>query len=245
MQSEQGKLQQLLEQQEERLLQADKTDGKEAGESDDKKAEERLAERQAKIKTLSLQKRAAEVMLKIKEKTPAFKRVDFWWVDELVDHIEFGNHSLSERELMRQRALIEARKALLLQSTDSNDADHSNNDQSDSGLGEFAANSDDEPNKPSVSNSTDDNNNSLDIEMAEGTAEGAEEVPDDRTIRIFWKCGVVSTVSSGINTDEDAPRHLAEMNKKSRKNKKSNSKKNNGKKAKKAKKTDGNNGKKQ
>ena len=241
MQSEQGKLQQLLEQQEERLLQADKTDGKEAGESDDKKAEERLAERQAKIKTLSLQKRAAEVMLKIKEKTPAFKRVDFWWVDELVDHIEFGNHSLSERELMRQRALIEARKALSHTPDHTTDCDHSD----DGGLDEFAANSDDEPNKPSVSDSTDDNNNSLDTETAEGTAEGAEGLVDDRVIRIFWKCGVVSTVSSGINTDEDAPRHLAEMNKKSRKNKKSNSKKNNGKKAKKAKKTDGNNGKKQ
>ena len=88
LQSEQAKLQQLLEQQ------ADShqtTDGKpndskpEDSQTDEKRAdkmEERLAEIQSKIKALTLQKRAAEVMLKIKEKTPAFKRVDFWWVDE-------------------------------------------------------------------------------------------------------------------------------------------------------------------
>ena len=182
-------------------------------------------------------------MLKIKEKTAAFKRVDFWWVDELVDHIEFGNHSLSERELMRQRALLNARSALLLQSTSQTTDQTTDGNGNNGDDNKFAANSDDDPNKPVIGSDGADDNNTV--------AENGEEVPDDRVIRIFWKCGVVSTVSSGINTDEDAPRHLAEMNKKSRKNKKSNSKKGksnkkaDGDNTKKAKKTDGNNGKKQ
>ena len=221
LQSEQTKLQRLLQQQEERLLQADgKADDSKpddnVADKPDVKAEERAAEIQSKIKALTVQKRAAEVMLKIKEKTPAFKRVDFWWVDELVDHIEFGNHSVSERELMRQRALTEARRSLLQSTDNDNDDDHSD----DGGLVEFAANSDEAADKPVIG--SDDNNT-----VAENAEVAGLEVMDDRVIRIFWKCGIVSTVSSGINTDEDAPRHLAEMLNKSRKgnSKKANSKK--------------------
>ena len=150
----------------------------------------RQAERQPQndsTRALAVMKKAAEVMLKIKEKMPVFKRVDYWWVDELVDHIEFGNHSKSQIEFLRERATLEAEQEAL---------------QSLKGDGQIAANFSD------------------DADEADGAVAAVDDSPvtgldvadlDDRTMRIFWRCGIVSTVSSGILTDEDAPRHLAQL----------------------------------
>lgn len=86
----------------------------------------------------------ANILLAMKEDVPAFDRVDYWWVDDLIDHIEFGAHSMAPREVMRMKA-----------------------------LGKMDA--------------------------------------DDRTMTVFWRCGVVTTVPSGVTNDKDDPGLVAEM----------------------------------
>ena len=78
----------------------------------------------------------AEKLLKTKTEHPAFETVDYWWLDEFVQEIRFGQHTFS-------------------------------------GL--------------------------------ESVNEGHES--DDRTVSIVWKCGIVTTVPSGIKGD---PRKKAE-----------------------------------
>ena len=123
-----------------------------------RKLENNAATNSAKLKRI---KKAAEVMLAIKEKIPAFDTIDYWWVDELVDHIEFGEHSKTQRELLRLKALKKARTS----------------------------------------------------EGKEGAAEESVEqaIIDDRTMRVFWRCGIVSTVPSGVLADKDNPRYVAKL----------------------------------
>ena len=86
----------------------------------------------------------AKTALQIKREHPTFDRVDFWWVDELIDHIEFGAHSKTEREYMRLAAM-------------------------------------------------------------------GEQVADDRTLKVFWKCGLITTVMSGVDADREHPPMIAEL----------------------------------
>ena len=87
---------------------------------------------------------AAKLALEIKKEHPTFKRVDFWWVDDLIDHIEFGAHSRTDLEYRRMAAL-------------------------------------------------------------------GEQVTDDRTMKVFWKCGLITTVMSGVNADREHPPFVAEL----------------------------------
>lgn len=75
-----------------------------------------------------------EKIKRIKEEHPVFEKVDYWWLDNLVKEIQFGQHSFPE------------------------------------------------------------------------TMDKSTEA-DDRTIRIFWKCGLTSTLPSGIKGD---PRNKAD-----------------------------------
>ena len=84
------------------------------------------------------------MLLSMKKKTPVFESVDYWWVDDLIDHIEFGKHSVDARELMRMKAL-------------GNDAG------------------------------------------------------DDRVMKVFWRCGIVTMVPSGAVTERDDPVKVARM----------------------------------
>ena len=34
---------------------------------------------------------------------------------------------------------------------------------------------------------------------------------DDRTMRVFWKCGLITTVLSGANADRENPAYIAEL----------------------------------
>ena len=88
--------------------------------------------------------KAAEQTLTIKKKYPVMERVDYWWVDDLIDHIEFGAHSKTEREYRRLAAL-------------------------------------------------------------------GEQVADDRTMKVFWNCGLITTVSSGVKVDRNHPANVAEL----------------------------------
>ncbi len=88
--------------------------------------------------------KAAKLAMEIKKKNPEFNRVDFWWVDDLVDHIEFGAHSMKDMEVRRLAAL-------------------------------------------------------------------GQQVADDRTMRVFWKCGLITTVLSGANADRENPAYIAEL----------------------------------
>lgn len=90
---------------------------------------------------------AAENMLKIKSEYPRMKRVDYWWVDELVDHIEFGKHYKTTKELAAQ------------------------------------------------------------------AAKGTPDI-EDRIMKVYWRCGLVTTVPSGVNDDTEFPRRVAELNNK-------------------------------
>ena len=89
-------------------------------------------------------KKAAEMMLAIKQEYPEMQSVEFWWVDDLVDHIEFGAHTTTEKEYRRKRAL-------------------------------------------------------------------REEVTDDRIMKVFWKCGLITTVRSEVVDARDNPYTVAEM----------------------------------
>lgn len=84
----------------------------------------------------------AETMLKYKREYPRMKKVDYWWVDDLVDHIEFGKHIRTTKELIALEA--------------------------------------------------------------KGTPD-----PGDRTMKVYWKCGLVTTVPSGVFYDSDLPGRVA------------------------------------
>ena len=85
----------------------------------------------------------AEIMLKYKREYPRMKKVDYWWVDDLVDHIEFGKHLRTTKELI-----------------------------------------------------------ALEVK---GTPD-----PDDRSMKVFWKCGLVTTVPSDVFYDSDLPGRIAQ-----------------------------------
>jgi len=87
---------------------------------------------------------AAKLTLEIRKEYPVMKRVDFWWVDDLIDHIEFGAHSRTDREYRRLAAL-------------------------------------------------------------------GEHVTDDRTMKVFWKCGLITTVMSGVDADREHPAMIADL----------------------------------
>lgn len=87
---------------------------------------------------------AAKLALEIREKNPVFECVDFWWVDDLIDHIEFGAHSKTDMEFRRMVAL-------------------------------------------------------------------GEHVMDDRTMKVYWKCGLITTVMSGASADRDQPAYIAKL----------------------------------
>lgn len=80
----------------------------------------------------------AELLLQIKEKYPSFSRIEYWWLDDLVESINFGLHSHTTTELKNGGV-------------------------------------------------------------------------DDRTVSIHWKCGIISTLSSGVVRDSQDPRHKAEL----------------------------------
>lgn len=87
---------------------------------------------------------AAKLALEIKRENPYFERVDFWWVDDLIDHIEFGAHSKTAMDFRRAAAL-------------------------------------------------------------------GQKVADDRTVKVFWKCGLITTVMSGVNADREHPAYVADL----------------------------------
>ncbi len=87
---------------------------------------------------------SAKLALQIKKEHPAMERVDFWWVDDLIDHIEFGAHSKSDKEFRRLAAL------------------------------------------------------------------GAQ-LTEDRTMKVYWKCGLITTVRSGVKSDRDHPALVADL----------------------------------
>ena len=86
----------------------------------------------------------AKKALQIKKEHPALTRVDFWWVDELIDHVTFGAHSKEPRELRRLEAL---------------------------GI----------------------------------------PYEDDRLVRVYWRCGLITTVPSGVISDRDHPAYVAKL----------------------------------
>jgi hypothetical protein len=87
----------------------------------------------------TLKQSAAKIMLEYKKEHPAFEQVDYYWLDDLVDHIEIGAHS-NMPSVIAQNGLV-----------------------------------------------------------------------DDRTVKVFWKCGLVSTVFSGTRRDKDDPRYVADL----------------------------------
>ena len=87
---------------------------------------------------------AARLALKIKKENPELYHVDYWWVDDLIDHIEFGAHSKKDMEFRRM------------------------------------------------------------------VAKGMEFI-DDRTMKVFWKCGLITTVMSGVAADREHPAYIAEL----------------------------------
>ena len=76
-------------------------------------------------------------LLRTKEEHPAFEKIDYWWLDDLVEQIEFGKHSYTASELKK--------------------------------IGDQAS------------------------------------AADDRLISIRWKCGLTSTLSSGVKYDFQDP----------------------------------------
>lgn len=98
------------------------------------------------ISTMKLRRRAeaAKKLLAGKAEHPAFKSIEFWWLDEYVEKIEFGQHSYTASDLKL-----------------------------------------------------------MDPEQV--------KVLDDRTITVTWRCGLKTTVSSGVVRDSHDPKHKAAL----------------------------------
>ena len=86
--------------------------------------------------------KAVQKNLAMKKAHPVFTRVDYYWVDDLIDHIEIGPHCMESTECLRK-------------------------------------------------------------EITEGN------YVDDRTVSVFWKCGMKTTVFSGIERERDMPQYIA------------------------------------
>lgn len=80
-------------------------------------------------------------MLRIKAEYPAFEKIDFWWLDDLIEQISFGQHTCTHAELKKEKASL----------------------------------------------------------------------TDDRTISVHWRCGLVTTLPSGVKYDIHDPRRRAEQ----------------------------------
>ena len=98
-----------------------------------------------RISRMKLKKRAAAAkkLLEVKAEHPTFEVIDYWWLDDLVEKIEFGQHSYTASDLKL--------------------------------MGDAA------------------------------------RIVDDRIINITWKCGMVTTVPSGVERDSHDPRHKAKL----------------------------------
>jgi DNA invertase Pin-like site-specific DNA recombinase len=88
-------------------------------------------------------RKAAQLTLAVKKAHPTFQRVDYYWLDDLIEHIEIGAHTALSRK-----------------------------------------------------------NDRL-------TANGRSHA-DDCTITVFWKCGLKTVVSSGIDRARDMPQSIAQ-----------------------------------
>ena len=98
-----------------------------------------------RISRMKLKKRAAAAkkLLEVKAEHPTFEVIDYWWLDDLVEKIEFGQHSYTASDLKL--------------------------------MGDAA------------------------------------RIVDDRIINITWRCGMVTTVPSGVVRDSHDPRHKAKL----------------------------------
>ena len=85
----------------------------------------------------------AKKLLEAKEKYPSFDAVHYWWLDDLVECVSFGQHSHIESELK--------------------------------------------------------------------IMDGEAPAIDDRTVSVCWRCGLTTTLSSGVLKDNQDPRRKAEM----------------------------------
>lgn len=81
-------------------------------------------------------------LLAVKAEHPVFESIEYWWLDDLVEEIRFGQHSHTASEI----AVMTADEA---------------------------------------------------------------ETEDDRTVSVYWKCGMVSTMFSGVERDSQDPYHKA------------------------------------
>ena len=109
--------------------------------------EKAILEAYEKIKPKTVEKKAAMrdyniaiealKMMKVKEEHPSFGRIDYWWLDDLIEQIEFGKHSHTASEMKK---------------------------------------------------------------MAD-----QDSAADDRIISIHWKCGLTSTLPSGVKYDFQDP----------------------------------------
>ena len=99
-----------------------------------------------RISTMKLRRRAEEAgkLLEGKAEHPSFKSIEFWWLDEFVEKIEFGQHSYTASDLKL-----------------------------------------------------------MDPEQM--------KVLDDRTVTVTWRCGLKTTVSSGVVRDSHDPKHKATL----------------------------------
>ena len=99
-----------------------------------------------RISTMKLRRRAEEARKLLEEKAehPVFESVEFWWLDEFVEKIEFGQHSYTASDLKL-----------------------------------------------------------MDPEQM--------KVLDDRTVTVTWRCGLKTTVSSGVVRDSHDPKHKATL----------------------------------
>ena len=84
----------------------------------------------------------ARKLLDAKAKYPVLESIEYWWLDDFVEKIVFGQHSRTASEL----ALMTEREA---------------------------------------------------------------KAKDDRTVTVYWKCGIVSRMPSGVNRDSQDPYHKA------------------------------------
>lgn len=98
---------------------------------------------------------AAVRMYQMKLQRPRMESVEYYWLDELVDHIGIGAH--------RRLSSLEDRS------------------------------------RKNVRNRQKKN------------AAGNEAVRDDRTVSVYWKCGLESTVFSGVMCDRDMPETVAAL----------------------------------
>jgi hypothetical protein len=153
---------------------------------------------------------SAAVFAKIKRLHPRMERVDYYWIDDLVDYITFGKHEkppqIPVREDLESPGIDQPLDILTTTEENKNDLESLGiNHHSDIWATTEATRIDLE--SPGI----DQTSGIWEKTGYRAVYNDVYSVWGDYTVIVVWKCGIVTTVFSGVEKKKDVPSQIAEL----------------------------------